>query len=122
MNYLNLNIDNAGNSLEKALRSIGREDIVDQCIFNVELVTDDLEKAAAKMQLDAQHPADAGSAGIGPAHSSLRRNTSLDVSFDEQDLMKVGYIDHVDIIFVSVFLKNIQIDFLPFFSLFITKK
>ena len=86
--------------MEKALRSIGREDIVDQCIFNVELVTDDLEKAAAKMQLEAQHPA-ADMTTIEEQHSVLRRNTSLDVSFDEQDLMKVHYIyhiDHVDII------------------------
>jgi len=70
-----------GNTLEKALRKIGREDIVNQCIFNVELVTDDLEKAVAKVQLE--HQTDASS-----ERTTLHRNTSLDVSFDEQDLMK----------------------------------
>ena len=73
----------SGNTLEKALRKIGREDIVNQCIFNVELVTDDLEKAVAKVQLE--HQTDASS-----ERTTLHRNTSLDVSFDEQDLMKVN--------------------------------
>ena len=78
-----------GNSLEKALRKIGRDDIVNQCIFNVELVTDDLEKAVAKVQLD-QTGFDSVREEIGSSrNATLRRNTSLDVSFDEQDLMKV---------------------------------
>ena len=78
-----------GNSLEKALRKIGRDDIVNQCIFNVELVTDDLEKAVAKVQLD-QTGFDSFREEIGSSrNATLRRNTSLDVSFDEQDLMKV---------------------------------
>lgn len=82
-----------GNSLEKALRKIGRDDIVNQCIFNVELVTDDLEKAVAKTQLD-QTGFDSLRDELGVSrgnstHNTLQRNTSLDVSFDEQDLMKV---------------------------------
>ena len=34
------------------MNKIGRSDIVDKCICNVELVTDDMEKALAKMRLD----------------------------------------------------------------------
>lgn len=41
-----------GNLLEKGLRKINREDIVNNCMFNVELVTDDVEKAVAKVHLD----------------------------------------------------------------------
>lgn len=41
-----------GNNLEQALHKIKRSDIVDKCIFNLELVTDEMEKAVAKMQLD----------------------------------------------------------------------
>ncbi|KAJ8966561.1 hypothetical protein NQ314_003456 [Rhamnusium bicolor] len=37
-----------GNKLELALNKIGRQDIVNKCICNVELVTDDMEKALAK--------------------------------------------------------------------------
>lgn len=41
-----------GNELEKGLRKINREDIIKNCMFNVELVTDDVEKAVAKVHLD----------------------------------------------------------------------
>lgn len=41
-----------GNDLERGLRKIGREDVIKNCMYNVEEVTDDVEKAAAKMQLD----------------------------------------------------------------------
>jgi len=72
------------------LRKIGRDDIVNRCIFNVELVTDDLEKAVAKVQLD-QTGFDNLRDEIGSSRqATLRRNTSLDVSYDEQDLMKVN--------------------------------
>ena len=79
-----------GNALEKALRKIGRDDIVNRCIYNVELVTDDLEKAVAKTQLD-QSGFDnlRDELGADSTRNTLQRNTSLDVSFDEQDLMKV---------------------------------
>jgi len=43
-----------GNALEQALKRIGREDIVRKCIFNVETVTSDAEKAAAKQQLKGE--------------------------------------------------------------------
>ena len=41
-----------GNVLEKALRRIEREDIVNKCIINVELVTDETEQSQAKVALE----------------------------------------------------------------------
>ena len=38
-----------GNTLERALKAINRDDLVSACISNVELVTDDLEQAVAKV-------------------------------------------------------------------------
>lgn len=42
-----------GNELEKALRSIGHEDIVQKCMYNIEEVTDAVEKVVAKVYLDS---------------------------------------------------------------------
>ena len=42
----------AGNELERALRKIGREDVIHKCMYNVSEVTDDIEKAVAKVHLD----------------------------------------------------------------------
>ena len=41
-----------GNALERALRKCDREDIINKCIFNVELVTDESEKHVAKEALE----------------------------------------------------------------------
>ena len=41
-----------GNGLERALRKCDREDIINKCIFNVELVTDESEKHVAEEALD----------------------------------------------------------------------
>lgn len=66
-----------GNSLEKALRAIHREDIVNQCIHNIEIVTDDMEKAVAKVHLD-QSGFDSLKEELGPSRDgSLGRNVSL---------------------------------------------
>lgn len=66
-----------GNSLEKALRAINRDDIVNQCIHNIEIVTDDMEKAVAKVQLD-QSGFDSLKEELGPSRDgSLGRNASL---------------------------------------------
>merc|ERR1711976_951510 len=63
-------------------------DIVNQCIFNVELVTDDMEKAMAKAHLD-QSGFNALKEELGPSRDiTLNRDVSLDVSYDEQDMMK----------------------------------
>ncbi|XP_057337086.1 ankyrin-3-like isoform X14 [Microplitis mediator] len=82
-----------GNTLEKALNKIGREDIVKKCIFNVELVTDDVEKAVARVRLD-QPGFDSLKEELGPSRdSSLRRDGTLGdqkhgFDFDESDQMK----------------------------------
>lgn len=66
-----------GNSLEKALKAIDREDIVNQCIHNIEIVTDDMEKAVAKVQLD-QSGFDSLKEELGPSRDgSLGRKASL---------------------------------------------
>jgi len=50
--WLNMEGNRAtGNALERALRKCDREDIVNKCIFNVELVTDEMEQSAAKAAL-----------------------------------------------------------------------
>lgn len=67
-----------GNNLEQALHRIKRSDIVDKCIFNLELVTDEMEKAVAKMQLD-QSGFDTFKDELGPSrNTSLNRNAKLD--------------------------------------------
>ena len=83
----------AGNTLEKALNKIGREDIVKKCIFNVELVTDDVEKAVARVRID-QPGFDSLKEELGPSRdTSLRRDATLDPNFgpdyEEPDRMKV---------------------------------
>lgn len=66
-----------GNSLEKALRAIDREDIVNECIHNIEIVTDDIEKAVANVQLD-QSGFDSLKEELGPSRDgSLGRKTSF---------------------------------------------
>lgn len=41
-----------GNYLQQALRKIGKENIVHNCVFNVEWVTDAAEKELAKARLN----------------------------------------------------------------------
>lgn len=60
-----------------------------QCIYNVEVVTDDIERAMAKAHLD-QSGFEAFKDELGPSRdATLNRDVSLDVSYDEQDMMKV---------------------------------
>ncbi|XP_035714744.1 ankyrin-3 isoform X3 [Folsomia candida] len=68
-----------GNTLEKALDSIGRGDIIKHCIGNIAPVTDASEKLLAQSQVALE------SQIIQPQTKQDRRNLSLD---DEQDLMK----------------------------------
>jgi hypothetical protein len=42
-----------GNALERALKAIRREDIINRCIRTMEEVTDVSEKLAAKAQIEA---------------------------------------------------------------------
>ena len=41
-----------GNELERALRKIGREDVIKKCMYNVEAVTDISEQQAAWEELN----------------------------------------------------------------------
>lgn len=75
-----------GNNLELALRKIGRGDIVDKCICNVELVTDDMEKALAKLHLD-QSGFDNLKDELGPSRdTSLRRDVVLNFKDSQDDI------------------------------------
>ena len=51
--WVQKNGENAtGNSLERALRKIGREDVIRKCMYNIEEVTDEVERAVAKVHID----------------------------------------------------------------------
>lgn len=70
-----------GNALETSLNKIGRSDIVTKCICNVELVTDDMEKALAKVRMD-QSGFETFKDELGPSRdTSLRRDASIDKTF-----------------------------------------
>ncbi|XP_049780926.1 ankyrin-3-like isoform X1 [Schistocerca cancellata] len=73
------------NTLEKALRKIGRDDIIQQCIFNV----DEMDEAVEKVRQD-QSGFDLLKEELGPSrNASLHRDTAVDITaYDEQDLMK----------------------------------
>lgn len=78
-----------GNKLEQALNKIGRNDIVQKCICNVELVTDDMEKALAKVRLD-QSGFDSLKDELGPSRdASLRRDGSINDSYQENNVDEV---------------------------------
>ncbi|CAF1170221.1 unnamed protein product [Adineta steineri] len=47
--------DATGNFLQQALRKIGKENIVHNCVFNIEWVTDAAEKELAKARLNSQN-------------------------------------------------------------------
>lgn len=84
-----------GNNLEKALRNINREDIVNQCIYNVELVTDDVERAVAKVHLD-QSGFETLKEELGPSRdTSLRRNTNMDHTYNS-DTKSTGSIEDLN--------------------------
>lgn len=56
---------------------------MDKCICNVELVTDDMEKALAKVHLD-QSGFDSLKYELGPSRdTSLRRDVHLDKSYQD---------------------------------------
>ncbi|XP_056019553.1 ankyrin-2-like isoform X16 [Ostrea edulis] len=76
-----------GNELERALRSIKREDVVQKCMYNVETIQDEVELAAAKVAMD-QSGFDTFAEEIGVPQDSMKRNMSLDVQFDEKDIQK----------------------------------
>ncbi|KAK5640357.1 hypothetical protein RI129_011168 [Pyrocoelia pectoralis] len=78
-----------GNQLEQALNKIGRQDIVTKCICNVELVTDDMERALARLHLD-QSGFETFKDELGPSRdNSLHRGATtkkLAVGEDDFDI------------------------------------
>lgn len=61
-------------------------------MFNMELVTDDMERAAAKVELD-QSGFDALREELGPSRdNTLCRNAALSIAYDENDMMKVNFL------------------------------
>lgn len=60
-----------GNALEKALRDIGRLDIIERCVKDMEVVTDDTEKAVANVTLDQS------------AFDSISGDGAKDISFND---------------------------------------
>ncbi|KAK7506475.1 hypothetical protein BaRGS_00002587, partial [Batillaria attramentaria] len=76
-----------GNALESALQKINREDVVKKCMYNTELVDDEVEAAAARVAMD-QSGFDTFKEEVGITKDSMKRGMSLDVQYDEQDMIK----------------------------------
>ena len=76
INYFNLII---GNKLEKALREIGREDVIERCVRDVEVVTDDVEKAVANITLDQS--------GVDNLNSEIGKDFSYNDTFHQQQVL-----------------------------------
>ena len=75
-----------GNALEKALKNCDREDIVDKCMFNVKMVTDDCEQEEAHNTLKLYNEFGAFTKGNNVStKSALTRDYSIDVNVDEND-------------------------------------
>jgi len=74
-----------GNALEKALKKCDREDIVDKCMFNVKMVTDNDEAQKAQEELLTNDDIKAFKEENNVANKSLMRDYSIDVNIDEND-------------------------------------
>uniref|UniRef100_A0A0A9Y3T9 Ankyrin-2 n=2 Tax=Lygus hesperus TaxID=30085 RepID=A0A0A9Y3T9_LYGHE len=74
-----------GNKLEKALRDIGREDVIKKCVRDVHVVTDDLEKAYASVTLDQS--------GFDALTSELGKDSVVSDSFHQTQ--ESGFLDEV---------------------------
>ncbi|KAL8597428.1 hypothetical protein ACOMHN_050926 [Nucella lapillus] len=77
----------SGNALETALQKINREDVVKKCMYNTEVVDDEVEAAAARVAMD-QSGFDTFKEEVGITKDSMKRGMSLDVQYDEQDIIK----------------------------------
>uniref|UniRef100_A0A0L8HBR1 Titin n=1 Tax=Octopus bimaculoides TaxID=37653 RepID=A0A0L8HBR1_OCTBM len=79
----------SGNALEKALIRINREDVVKKCMYDVVTVEDEVDMAAGRVAMD-QSGFDTFKEEVGISRdSSMKRGISLDVSYDEQDMIKM---------------------------------
>ena len=80
-----------GNALEKALKKCDREDIVDKCMFNVKMVTDNDEAQKAQEELLTNDDIKAFKEENNVANKSLMRDYSIDVNIDENDYTENSY-------------------------------
>ncbi|CAG5123842.1 unnamed protein product, partial [Candidula unifasciata] len=76
-----------GTQLESALRRINRDDVVRKCLHHVVREDDEVEAAAARAAMD-QSGFDTFKEEVGITKDSLKRGMSLDVQYDEQDMIK----------------------------------
>ncbi|XP_023322574.1 uncharacterized protein LOC111696970 isoform X12 [Eurytemora carolleeae] len=77
-----------GNALKSALASCGRQDIIDECTISLSEVTDQDEMNIAEHELlqDGFDTFKAGLNGFGGKNSTLKRDYSMDVSYDENEI------------------------------------
>ena len=78
----------SGNVLHRALKTIGREDIIRKCLTNMSEVTDDLEKAVAKLELEkgdySLNRQDTTQSGTTTGDGTISRGYSLDVNYGDE--------------------------------------
>ncbi|KAK9507234.1 hypothetical protein O3M35_007140 [Rhynocoris fuscipes] len=94
----NLGIHATGNKLEKALREIGRDDVLDKCVRDMQVITDDIEKAVACVNLDQS--------GFD-AHSTGKDSLLMDSFHQNQES---GYLDDMSNSSTVGFLNSEQFD------------
>merc|ERR1712128_21799 len=84
-----------GNALEKALKQCDRQDIVNKCMFNIEMVTDNNEQEIAQGVLAREEGYDAFKKELSPVNNStlkpLTRDYSIDVNVDDSDYTHENY-------------------------------
>merc|ERR1712106_1297595 len=84
-----------GNALEKALKKCDRQDIVNKCMFNIEMVTDNAEQELAQSELAREEGYDAFKRELSPVNNStlkpLTRDYSIDVNVDDSDYTHENY-------------------------------
>eukprot|EP00090_Calanus_glacialis_P004148 TRINITY_DN1306_c0_g1_i3.p1 TRINITY_DN1306_c0_g1~~TRINITY_DN1306_c0_g1_i3.p1 ORF type:complete len:1955 (-),score=483.94 TRINITY_DN1306_c0_g1_i3:622-6486(-) len=85
-----------GNALEKALKQCDRQDIVNKCMFNIEMVTDNAEQEVAQSVLAREEGYDAFKKELSPVNNStlkpLTRDYSIDVNVDESEYAHENFV------------------------------
>ena len=72
------------------MNRIGREDVTQQCMTNVEVVTDQRERQVARQQLDQQALTEPAS-----RDASIPAAVTHDVAYHERDITKVRVHNHI---------------------------
>ena len=85
-----------GNALKSALAACGRQDIIDECTISLSEVTDQDEMNIAEHELlqDGFDNFKAGLNGFGGKNSTLKRDFSMDVSYDENEMHQVNVLSN----------------------------